>query len=89
MTAIEEEVLDHESALIGHVHLAAHAHCEVLSTKTLDSAHVERFDLVRHVSITRMRARMNCTVRFGKQFSESSPCLPRQQGAGQVRQVHQ
>ena len=79
MTAIEEEVLDHESALIGHVHLAAHAHCEVLSTKTLDSAHVERFDLVRHVSITSIVARMNCTVRFGKQFSESSPCLPGQQ----------
>ena len=80
MTAIEEEVLDHESALIGHVHLAAHAHCEVLSTKTLDSAHVERFDPVLDlVSITSMRARMNCTVRFGKQFSESSPCLPWQQ----------
>ena len=76
MTAIEEEVLDHESALIGHVHLAAHANCEGLSMKTLDSAHVERFDLVRH---TNMRARMNCTVRFGKQFSESSPCLPGQQ----------
>ena len=26
---------------------------------------------------------MNCTVRFGKQFSESSPCLPGQQGTGQ------
>ena len=26
---------------------------------------------------------MNCTVRFGKQFSESSPCLPWQQGTGQ------
>ena len=31
MTAIEEEVLDHKIALIGHVHLAAHALGEVLS----------------------------------------------------------
>ena len=27
--------------------------------------------------------KMNCTVRFGKQFSESSPCLPGHQGTGQ------
>ena len=30
-----------------------------------------------------LRPKMNCTVRFGKQFSESSPCLPGQQGTGQ------
>ena len=29
---------------------------------------------------------MNLTVRLGKQFRESSPCLPRQLAAGQVRQ---
>ena len=27
--------------------------------------------------------KMNLTVRLGTQFSESSPCLPRQLGAGQ------
>ena len=30
-----------------------------------------------------LRPEMNCTVRFGKHFSESSPCLPGQQGTGQ------
>ena len=30
-----------------------------------------------------LHPKMNCTVRFGKQFSESSPCLPGQQGTGQ------
>ena len=30
-----------------------------------------------------LRPKMNCTVRFSKQFSESSPCLPGQQGTGQ------
>ena len=29
--------------------------------------------------------KMNCTVRLGKQFSGSSPCLPWQQGTGQVQ----
>ena len=33
--------------------------------------------------IVLLRPKMNCTVRFGKQFSESSPCLPGQQGTGQ------
>ena len=27
-----------------------------------------------------LRPKMNCTVRFGKKISESSPCLPGQQG---------
>ena len=28
--------------------------------------------------------KMNLTVRLGKQFSESSPCYPRQLGTGQL-----
>ena len=81
MTAIEEEVLDHEIALIGHVHLAAHALGEVLSIKTLDSAHVERFDLFRFTS---MRAKMNCTVRFGKQFLPMLALAAENMAAGPV-----
>ena len=35
---------------------------------------------VAHASLKTavLRPKMNCTVRFGKQFSESSPCLPGQ-----------
>ena len=44
MTAIKEEVLDHENALTDHEDLAAHANCEGLSMETLDPAHIERTD---------------------------------------------
>ena len=47
MTAIKEEVLDQECALIDHVHLAAHALCKVFPSKPPDSAHIERPDLPR------------------------------------------
>ena len=50
----------------------------------LEHQHVKKADLIDDSLWPKiLRPKMNCTVRFGKQFSESSPCLPGQQGTGQ------